>query len=107
MLLNIVGNPRPLKFIKYPPREGVWVSLTPFYPSSGEQQYSVLLLYLLLIDFQPHMSMETPVNQPNGQPQMTDESKEPTSPVVGFSDPNVTLVPPAGVTLHDQSSVIT
>ncbi|CAH3157369.1 unnamed protein product [Porites lobata] len=55
----------------------------------------------------PHMSMETPVNQPNGQPQMTDESKEPTSPVVGFSDPNVTLVPPAGVTLHDQSSVIT
>lgn len=53
------------------------------------------------------MSMETPVNQPNGQPQMTDESKEPTSPVVGFSDPNVTLVPPAGVTLHDQSSVVT
>lgn len=53
------------------------------------------------------MSMETPVNQPNGQPQMTDESKVPTSPVVGFSDPNVTLVPPAGVTLHDQSSVIT
>ena len=62
---------------------------------------------LLLIDFQPQMSMETPVNQPNGQPQMTDESKVPTSPVVGFSDPNVTLVPPAGVTLHDQSSVIT
>lgn len=53
------------------------------------------------------MSDGMPVNQPNGQPQMADESKEPTSPVVGFSDPNVALVPPAGVTLHDQSSVIT
>ena len=61
----------------------------------------------MLIDFQPQMSDGMPVNQPNGQPQMADESKEPTSPVVGFSDPNVALVPPAGVTLHDQSSVIT
>lgn len=57
----------------------------------------------------------TSVAQPNGSPRtegfqnppMNEEDKEPISAVVGFSDPNVSLVPPAGVTLQDPSSVTT
>jgi len=55
------------------------------------------------------------VIQPNGlpkregipNPQFSIEGKEPISPAVSFSDPNVKLIPPANVSLEDQSSVIT
>ena len=57
----------------------------------------------------------TSVIQPNGllktegipNPQFSIEGKEPISPAVSFSDPNVNLIPPANVSLEDQSSVIT
>lgn len=53
----------------------------------------------------------TSVIHQNGLPRAEgfkkEESKDPSSPVVGFSDPNVSVIPPASVSLEEQSSVIT